>query len=172
MKVYRSKTIAWPYIALSFASFVIAFFPVAMAAMRHQDIETKPLGSALIFSFLGIWAMVSSFFILTIDDKGVDIRQGVGISHFPFSVIEEVRCIPTPDFPNDSASAVQIDIPRTPLPVRILAAYEPAYPWMGAPQAILLLCRGSKNNYVLPHPDAENIVGLIKTELEKQRPKA
>jgi hypothetical protein len=165
MKIFESKKVSWTYVILSIVSALIAVYPVVISVFRLQEMEPRALAQPVIFGLASLWAAYMAFFKLILTEEGVEIRQGMSTTRLPYSVIAEALCVPTPHIPQHTNAPVQIEVPRQPLPVTIRAAYEHAYPWLGAPQSVLLICRGSKNNYILPHPDAEQIVRLISPKL-------
>jgi hypothetical protein len=167
MALYESKKFSWTYVILSIASALVALYPIAVSAIKLENLEPRGIAQPVIFGLASLWAAYSAFFKFSLTEEAALIHQGFSTTRLPYSVIEEALCIPTPPIHKHQNAAVQVTVPRQPLPVVIRAAHEHAYPWLGSPQSVLLICRGSKNNYVLPHPDAENIVRLISSKLAK-----
>lgn len=117
-----------------------------------------------VFGLMATWFLISSYCSIKFTPDAFLVRQGFDVTRFPYSQIQEVLVIPTPRVPMHSR-AIRVTLPREPLPVEIRAAYPAALPWIMSSFSALILPRGSQSNFVLPHPQAEELAELIKEKI-------
>ena len=168
--LFRSRACSPVYLAFSLLSFLLAVVLAISYGTWHLIKEATVYGS--LFGIVGLSIVYASYFRLILTEDALLIKNGLRVSTHPLAQVEDVLLIPTPVFPTSihGSAAVRVTIPRPTGPVDVLSAWDTLWPlpWFSAPQSLLLLNRGSQSNYVLPHQQAEHLVGLIANRVVKQ----
>ncbi len=167
--LFHDRALSSVYIAVGLCCFAFGLFVMFLATGYARNDAWLFASTSFL---LGIGFFVYSRFTLTITSSSLSIRQGFHMTEYTFTQIEEVLCIPTPIFSGGGrhslGGAVSISLPRTTSNVATKAAWESIAPspWYKAKQSVLILNRGSRSNYILPHQKAEEIVQMIRTRLQ------
>lgn len=162
MPLYRSATCAPVPLVVAVTMLLVAS-PTLLPLLDGQTPNSASWIVLAVFTVISLWFFASSYFAISIDDEGLALREGFWVIQIKFSEIKEIISVPTPYIPTYRPLKVEVQRPNG--PIMVPAAYSWTSPWTTARRSILILRNGSKDNYLLPHPEAARITELVQGKM-------